>query len=153
MSHYYFNVRYNIMEVIIDDRPCQLLINLIKDCDEINFISSAGSGVLFRLTTTRDKTNYYDENGTKITNYIIKIVSLSETPQSYYITELQKTSTEKASSFLKEAQVQQSIWKRCISKGTPVFSPSVLNLSLFKGKRPLSVFTRSDRPLIKLIHF
>ena len=149
MSHYYFNVRYNIMEVIIDDRPCQLLINLIKYCHEINFISAAGSGVLFRLTTTRDKTNYYDENGTKITNYIIKIVSLSETPLSYYITDKprQKTSTEKASSFLKEAQVQQSIWKRCISKGTPVFSPSVLNLSLFKGKRPLSVFTRSDRPL------
>lgn len=123
------------MEVIADDRPltpCRSLIELIKNCFQINFINVTGSGILFRLTTIISKSNYYDENNNPITQFIIKIVSLSEIQRFYDIIRSQKTSTEKASSFLKEAQVQQSVWKKCILEGRPVFSPSVLNLSLFK---------------------
>lgn len=122
------------MEVIADDRPltpCRSLIELIKNCFQINFINVTGSGILFRLTTIISKSNYYDETGNPILRFIIKIVSLSEIQRFYYIIRSQKTSTEKASSFLKEAQVQQSIWKKCILEGRPLFSPSVLNLSLF----------------------
>lgn len=70
-----------------------------------------------------------------ITNFIIKIVVITEKKRPLPKFNGKNKSSETESSFLTEARLQQVVWIRNIIGGKPEFTPSVANFALFDDKQ------------------
>jgi len=118
-------------------------------------------GFMFTLNVNREDSTYrhfrFINGAHKITNFIIKIVVITETviplPKFGEI----KKSSETETSFLTEAQLQQTVWIRNITGGKREFSPSVANFALFDRVQSLNLLkclgAKGDRGTIDVIHY
>jgi hypothetical protein len=93
------------------------------------------SGFMFTLNVDANDSAYrhfkFINGGQNITNFIIKIVVITERKQPLPKFKGIPKSSETELSFLTEARLQQTIWIRNIIGGKPEFTPSVANFALF----------------------
>jgi hypothetical protein len=120
------------------------------------------SGFMFTLNVVPGDstyTNFKKNNTTNITTFIIKIVVIKEQKQPLPKFKGIPKLSETESSFLTEAQLQQTIWIRNIIGGKPEFTPSVANFALFEQSQSLNVLkclvakAKGDVEIMDVIHY
>ena len=101
-------------------------------------------------------TNFKKNTVENITSFIIKIAVIREKKHPLPKFKGAPKSSETESSFLTEADLQQTIWIRNAIGGKPVFTPSVANFALFDHEQSLNVLKclgAGDPDTMDVIHY
>jgi hypothetical protein len=134
--------------LILNDKALQLGLSgfepvvkmLLSSGTRINVLTANSlKGFMFTLNVNDNDSTYrhfkFINGGQNITNFIIKIVVITERKHPLPKFNGTDKSSETVSSFLTEARLQQTIWLRNIIGGKPEFTPSIANFALFdKGQ-------------------